>query len=158
MKRITLLFIAFIIASGSVAGQIGGSPFGINICGAEFEENKLPGILHQDYVYPTEEDIEYFYQQGFQLMTIPFKWERLQHRPGGTLDQANLDEFRRILTYCAPRNISVIFSMHNFGRYQLDQTSFIVGAPEVSREQFADFWTKMATELKDHKISMVSKS
>lgn len=131
--------------------QTKGIPFGINICGAEFEENKLPGILHQDYAYPSENDIEYFYQQGFQLMTVPFKWERLQNTPGGELNPENIEEIKRVLQYCAPRNIKVILTMHNFGRYRLDQTDHIVGDNFVTRNQFTDFWMKMARALKDQK-------
>lgn len=124
-----------------------GKPFGINICGAEFEEKTIPGILNKDYAYPSESDIEYFYQQGFQLITIPFKWERLQNSPGADLDLANLEEIKRVLNYCAPRNIKVILSMHNFGRYIIDTTEYIVGCPIVTRKHFSDFWVKMANEL-----------
>jgi endoglucanase len=131
--------------------QTKGIPFGINICGAEFEEKTIPGILNQDYAYPSETDIEYFYQQGFQLMTIPFKWERVQNMPGGDLNQENIDEIRRVLSYCAPRNIRVILTMHNFGRYRMGETDHVVGGNTVTRNQFTDFWMKMARALKDIK-------
>ncbi|MBY0481609.1 MAG: glycoside hydrolase family 5 protein [Chitinophagaceae bacterium] len=146
---VILLFIGFSISKSPA--QLAGKPFGINICGAEFEEKIIPGILNKDYAYPSESDIEYFYQQGFQLMTIPFKWERLQNSPGGELDRDNLNEIRRILDYCAPRNIKVILSMHNFGRYRIDTTEYIVGCPRVTRKQFSEFWVKMANEFIDIK-------
>jgi endoglucanase len=72
--RLFIFFSLLVTLSFNSIAQTKGIPFGINICGAEFEEKTIPGILNQDYAYPSETDIEYFYQQGFQLMTIPFKW------------------------------------------------------------------------------------
>jgi endoglucanase len=144
-----LFLFLFLIASQNfiAAAQNIGLPFGINICGAEFEEKTIPGVLNKDYAYPSENDIEYFYQQGFQLMTIPFKWERIQNSPGGELDQLNIDEIKRVLLYCGPRNIKVILSMHNFGRYRIGDIDYIVGCSTVTRKHFADFWIKLAKEL-----------
>ncbi len=149
--RSFLLFSLFITLSLNSFAQTKGIPFGINICGAEFEEKTLPGILNQDYAYPSENDIEYFYQQGFQLITVPFKWERVQNIPGGDLNQENIDEIRRVLLYCAPRNIKVILTMHNFGRYRIAETDHVVGGKTVTRNHFTDFWMKMARALKDVK-------
>ncbi len=145
--RLLLILLVLVFSIFKSTGQMAGKPFGINICGAEFEEKTIPGILNKDYAYPSESDIEYFYQQGFQLITIPFKWERLQNSPGADLDLANLEEIKRVLNYCAPRNIKVILSMHNFGRYIIDTTEYIVGCPIVTRKHFSDFWVKMANEL-----------
>lgn len=147
--RSFVFFLFSIILAGAAAAQKNGRPFGINICGAEFEEKTIPGEFGKDYAYPSETDIEYFYQQGFQLITIPFKWERVQNTPGGELNQQNINEIRRILHYCAPRNIKVILSMHNFGRYRIRDSEYIVGCPTVPRADFADFWRKMAEELSD---------
>ena len=106
-----------LMTCAAVSAQTGGKPFGINICGAEFEEKTIPGVMGKDYIYPPDADIEYFYQQGMQLLTVPFKWERVQQTLGGPLDRANVDEMRRVIQYCSDRNIRVVLSMHNFGRY-----------------------------------------
>lgn len=63
---------------------------GMTIGGAEINENQLPGVLNEHYQYPTEEEIVYYYQKGFRLITIPFKWERLQKSLGGDLDYAEM--------------------------------------------------------------------
>ena len=149
--RLFIFFSLLIILSLTGIAQTKGIPFGINICGAEFEEKIIPGVLNKDYAYPSESDIEYFYQQGFQLMTIPFKWERVQTVPGGDLNQENIEEIRRVLMYCAPRNIKVILTMHNFGRYRIAETEHIVGGNTVTRNHFTDFWIKMARALKNEK-------
>ncbi len=149
--RLFIFFGLLIILSLTGIAQTKGIPFGINICGAEFEEKIIPGVLNKDYAYPSESDIEYFYQQGFQLMTIPFKWERVQTVPGGDLNQENIEEIRRVLMYCAPRNIKVILTMHNFGRYRIAETEHIVGGNTITRNHFTDFWIKMARALKNEK-------
>ena len=149
--RLFLLFVLIALTGSTIKAQLKGVPFGINICGAEFEEKTIPGVLNKDYAYPSNDDIEYFYQQGFQLMTVPFKWERVQQVQGGELDRANIDEIRRVILYCAPRNIKVLLSMHNFGRYRIGDTDYVVGSTTVTREHLADFWVKMAIELNDFK-------
>ncbi len=149
--RLILAFLFFLCMGTQSFGQAKTYPYGINICGAEFEEKTIPGVLNKDYAYPSNEDIEYFYQQGFQLLTIPFKWERVQPVQGGELNQANIDEIRRVLLYSAPRNIKVILSMHNFGRYRIGNTEYIIGCSTVTRDHLSDFWVKMASELKDFK-------
>ena len=77
MRIIALLFIFCFISKPSGAQN---NPFvlGMTIGGAEINENQLPGVLNEHYQYPTEEEIVYYYQKGFRLITIPFKWERLQ--------------------------------------------------------------------------------
>ncbi len=147
--RFVLLFYFLQLMGITTFAQNGGNPFGINICGAEFEEKTIPGVLGKDYVYPSDSDIEYFYQQGMQLLTVPFKWERVQQSPGAELDQANVDEIRRVIQYCGPRNIRVVLSMHNFGRYRIDTTEYIVGSPTVPRQRLGDFWSKLALALSD---------
>lgn len=149
--RLFLVFLFFLGFCSIATAQNGGRPFGINLCGGEFEELTLPGVYGKNYAYPSDADIEYFYQQGFQLMTIPFKWERIQHTLGGALDEQNLHELKRVLLYCAPRNIKVILSMHNFGRYRIDKTEHIVGSDTVTRAHFSDVWKKIALHFSDVK-------
>lgn len=148
-QRIPTLILVLLLTGASVYAQNGVKPFGINICGAEFEEKTIPGVLGKDYIYPPDSDIEYFYQQGMQLLTVPFKWERVQTTPGGPLDRANVDEMRRVIQYCSDRNIRVVLSMHNFGRYVIGKTEHIVGSPAVPRNMLGDFWSKLAVEFSD---------
>ncbi len=145
--RYTIFFLLLMGWANTAASQKTGRPFGINLCGGEFQEKNLPGVYGKDYAYPTESDIEYFYQQGFKLITIPFKWERIQNTLNGPLDAENILELTNRLHYCAQRNIQVVLSMHNFGRYQINQTEFIIGSPEVSREHFSDVWMKISKAL-----------
>ena len=49
---------------------------GVNLAGAEF--GKVPGTYATDYTYPAPASIDYFSQLGFNLIRVPFRWERLQ--------------------------------------------------------------------------------
>ena len=49
---------------------------GVNLAGGEF--GKLPGTYGTDYTYPAPADIDYYVELGFNLIRVPFRWERLQ--------------------------------------------------------------------------------
>lgn len=143
MRIIALLFIFCFISKQSGAQN---NPFvlGMTIGGAEINENQLPGVLNEHYQYPTEEEIVYYYQKGFRLITIPFKWERLQKSLGGELDYAEMGEIRKLVSLAAKRNMQVILCMNNAGRYRKYGVEYIVGSSAVSRQDFADCWNKIA--------------
>jgi endoglucanase len=62
----------------------GKLPFtGVNLAGAEF--GKIPGRHATDYAYPSSALIDYYAQLGFNLIRVPFRWERLQPRLGAPL-------------------------------------------------------------------------
>ncbi|MFY8025506.1 MAG: glycoside hydrolase family 5 protein [Sediminibacterium sp.] len=143
MRIIVLLFIFCFISRPSGAQN---NPFvlGMTIGGAEINENQLPGVLNEHYQYPTEEEIAYYYQKGFRLINIPFKWERLQKTLGGDLDFAEIGEIRKVVSWAAKRNMQVILCMNNAGRYRKYGVEYIVGSSAVSRQDFADCWNKIA--------------
>lgn len=51
---------------------------GVNLAGAEFGGNSIPGVFGTDYIYPLEEEVDYFVGKGMNVFRIPFRWERLQ--------------------------------------------------------------------------------
>ncbi len=53
---------------------------GVNLAGADFGEDSLPGILDKDYTYPTAAEVDYFTGKGMTIIRLPFRWERLQRR------------------------------------------------------------------------------
>lgn len=126
-------------------------PFGINLCGGEFSENRLPGVLGIDYAYPTTENIDYFYSKGFRLFDILFKWERVQRNLGGPLESEDLQQLKKLVAYCESKGIQVILSLHNFGRYNIRGVDHIVGTQQVSRAHFKDVWNRLTYEFKDFK-------
>ena len=111
----TLLFLLFInVLCCRINCQPTNFTIGINLCGAEFGNKKLPGILNQDYIYPSENDIKYFAKKGFKIMTLPFKWERIQLLPSEELDSLELSEIKQFITRCNKYNVQVTLTMQNF--------------------------------------------
>ncbi len=123
--------------------------YGITLCGAEFGEKHLPGILGVDYTYPKKEDINYFASKGVDLIQLPFKWERIQRVPGGVLDPKELSLITKFVDDCANKNIKVNLVLQNFGRYQLDGITYVVGSPIITAWDLTDFWKRMARAMFD---------
>jgi endoglucanase len=120
---------------------------GVTICGAEFGENNLPGTLNADYIYPSDSEIHYFAGKGFSRIALPFKWERIQHTPGGELDSTELREIRSFIRRCDSAKIKVTLVMQNFGRYQSGNKELVLGTKKLTGVQLKDVWKKIADSL-----------
>lgn len=125
------------------------SVYGITLCGAEFGENNLPGILNKHYTYPNNSEINYFTSKGTKIIQLPFKWERIQHTLGGNLDETELSLISKFVDECATKNAMVILVMQNFGRYKINNQELILGSKELPNYYFYDVWRKLAAALKN---------
>lgn len=116
LPSILFILITFISSNKTTAQNL---PFklGINLCGAEFGFQNLPGTINKDYVYPTESDIQYFARKGFGVIALPFRWERIQHELNGELDDNELSEIKSFLVKCSRYNVQVSLTMQNFASY-----------------------------------------
>ncbi len=63
---------------------------GVNLAGAEFGEDNLPGVYGRDYTYNSEATFRYFAAKGLNLIRLCLRWERLQPLLLGPLDAENL--------------------------------------------------------------------
>src|SRR6266852_137896 len=59
---------------------------GVNLAGAEFGENNLPGTLGRDYTFNGETSYRYFGAKNLNLIRLMLRWERLQPVLRGPLD------------------------------------------------------------------------
>lgn len=143
MRNLVFLCI-WMVFSSQLKAQTDPFLLGMTLGGGEINENQLPGNLNEHYQYPTEEEIDYYHQKGFRLITIPFRWERVQKNLGGDLDYGEIGEIRKVVTWASNRNMQVILSMYNSGRYRKYGVDYIVGSFSVSRQDFADCWNKIA--------------
>ncbi len=143
MKNILLVILLIVIAS-TINAQNSSFNLGVTLGGGELNENQLPGIYNEHYAYPTEEELAYFQQKGFKIITIPFRWERIQKSLSSDLDFGEIGEIRKVVAWAARRDISVILSMHNAGRYRKNGIDYIVGGYAVSRNDFSNVWNKLA--------------
>ena len=122
---------------------------GVVLCGAEFGERQLPGKLNTDYIYPTVDEINYFAAKGFNPITLPFKWERVQRTIGGELDSTEIHRMKQFLAECDSANIKVILTLQNFAVYTYNSDDHLLGSRHLSFDNFKDFWKKMATTFSD---------
>lgn len=125
---------------------------GINLCGAEFGFQNLPGTLNRDYVYPTESDIQYFARKGFGVIALPFRWERIQHELNGELDDNELSEIKSFLIKCSRYNVQVSLTMQNFASYTKGNRVLTLGTARLDYDNYKDVWKKIATALINYNV------
>lgn len=113
---------------------------GINLAGAEFGENHLPGVVNRDYTWCSEATFRYFASRGFTLVRFPVLWERLQPSPGGALAGAYVDGLRRMAALAAAAGSRLIVDVHNFGRY---------AGSVAPAALLADLWVRLSAEFRD---------
>ncbi|MDR1683660.1 MAG: cellulase family glycosylhydrolase [Candidatus Symbiothrix sp.] len=125
-------------------------PFGVNLACAEFAEGHIPGEYGKHYTYPDAKELDYFKSKGLMLVRLPFKWERLQPELFGKLDKVELDRIKNFISEADKRGMYVILDLHNYGRRYVDGKKTIIGTDNLKVEHFADFWEKLAKEMKNH--------
>ena len=117
---------------------------GINLSGAELNEDRKPAVYGRDYVYPPVHELDYYASKGFTVVRLPYCWERLQPSLFGKLDDIELGRIKDFVVAARERNMRVILSPHNFGRYYLGGKATLIGTEGVPIEAFADFSQKVA--------------
>jgi endoglucanase len=137
---------------------------GVSLAGAEFGTQKKgfscrsPGAAGSDYTYNSESTVKYFAGQGFTLLRIPFRWERVQPQLGGELQGEELRRLRQVVGWAEKHHCQVILDVHNYGRYTavvddkpvscvIDQQ--VGGQTPVSRSHFADLWRRLSRAFRD---------
>src|SRR6185312_3338364 len=93
---------------------------------------------------PSPQDLDYYAHKGFTVVRLPYRWERLQHSLFGELNEAELARIRSVVAAAHDRNMRVILSPHNYGRYFLGGKEILIGTPSVPIAAFADFSQKVA--------------
>ncbi|WCE05931.1 glycoside hydrolase family 5 protein [Pseudoxanthomonas sp. JBR18] len=116
---------------------------GVNLAGAEFNSSAKPGVLYQNYVYPSDADFAYYASQGMNVVRLPFLWERLQSSAGATLDVTQLSYIRTAVTRAKNHGITVILDPHNYAKYYGTR----IGTSSVPNTVFADLWRQLSKEF-----------
>ena len=118
---------------------------GVNLSGAEFgvpdafERKYDPGTLGRDYTFPTAEEVAAYAAAGFNVVRLPFAWERLQPKPDGELDAAYLGGLDAVVAEATSRHVTVIVEPANFGYGY----GGLIGAVTPD-SVFADLWRRVA--------------
>ena len=125
---------------------------GVNLSGAEFGQQNLPGTYNgvgsgpYDYIYPPASEVNYFLDKGMNTFRLPFRWERLQQSVNADLHATELRRMNAFVNHATSRGGHVILDPHNFARYYGD----VIDGGTVNSSHLADFWGKVANEYKDN--------
>ncbi|UOY00204.1 glycoside hydrolase family 5 protein [Blastococcus sp. PRF04-17] len=137
---------------------------GVNVSGGEFGaagstedvtdfSNDNPGTYGRDWHYDGQATFDYLAEQGLDTVRLPFRWERVQPRPGGELDAGEVARLTAAVGRAHQAGLGVVLDVHNFGAYHLAEDGRGVrrpiGSPQVSRADFADLWRRLSTAFAD---------
>ena len=127
--------------------------YGVNVAGMEFGTQltaQIPGEPGRDYFYEPASSYNYVASRGLTLIRLPLRWERLQPELGGPLKDAEVAAVRQQLDFAAAAHLRVVLDLHNYGRYRTDAGEFILGTEQLTSDQLADVWIKLASALGNH--------
>jgi endoglucanase len=115
---------------------------GVNIAGAEFGSNVIPGLHGTNYIYPDSETIAYFAAKGMNVIRVPLLWERMQRTLGGEIDNEELLRFENVVHIATSKGMRVILDIHNYGSY--------AGSRKLAPGALGNLWRQLATRLKNN--------
>lgn len=119
---------------------------GVNLSGASFGGNNIPGKHGTNYIYPSEDYYKRYSEAGIKLIRLPFRWERVQHELGSRLDSNELSLLIQALDLADKYGMKVVLDMHNYFRYY----GKLIASAEVPVAEFADAWARLAAKTKAH--------
>ena len=128
---------------------VNGGEFGSPItAGTSRFSNANPGRYQTRYHYDWQATFDFLAGRGFDHVRIPFRWERLQRRPGGPLSDAEVRRLEAAIGRARAAGLDVILDMHNYGAYYLSDGTRGVRRPIGSRRlpirDFADVWRRIS--------------
>jgi endoglucanase len=138
---LTLIAIAFISSTEAAVNYTG-----VNLAGAEFAPDQLPGTYGTHYIYPGHDEVDYFIGKGMNVFRLPFLWERLQRTQFGDFDATELARIDDFVNYATGKGASVVLDPHNYARYY----GVVIGTGNVPASAFADFWGRLASRYKSN--------
>lgn len=147
VQRIVIVICLLICAGSACAATPGDEELmlGVNLAGAEFAPQELPGIEGRNWSWPSLSCIDYWHKAGIRLVRLPFKWERLQPTLMKDFDPAYAAGLAKVVGLLRERDMQVILDVHNYGQYRKQW----IGSPDVPFAAFQDLWTRLATKYKD---------
>ena len=124
---------------------------GVNLAGAEFG-SALPGTYGVDYIYPNNDELDYYESKNLNLIRLPFRWERIQPTLGAALDSAELARINAVVTAAEARGMTVVLDLHNYGRYTQAGVERTLGDGVLTSTHLADVWTRLATYFQGRSV------
>lgn len=131
-------------------------PFrGVNLVGGELVWGKVNTdnpVVNQDYLFVSNQDIDYLVTKKIGFTRLLVSWEALQpvlNQPFSNGTYAST--FKSRVDYATSKNLNVMIEIHggldtNFAKYKGN----LVGSSAVPNAAFADFWKRMAETYKNN--------
>lgn len=117
---------------------------GVNLAGAEFTPNQVPGRHLTHYIYPAPASVDYFASKGMNVIRLSVLWERLQHQLGDNLDEPEMQLIDAVVNHAALKKMKVILDVHNYAEYY----GAMIGSEKVPPQSLGDLWGKIAVRYK----------
>lgn len=118
---------------------------GVNLSGAEFAADKLPGTYAQDYIYPDVTEMSHFQTDGMNTFRLPFLWERIQPQLFSPLDPAELQRIVDAVAAARSLGMCIILDVHNFGQYRGQP----LNSAAVPAWALTDLWVRLLNAFND---------
>ena len=122
---------------------------GVNLAGAEFGENTLPGVLGTHYTFNSEKSFQYFSAKSLGLLRVPVRWERLQQTLRGPIDLAYLNLLKTNSAWARASGAQIVIDIQNFARYKINGQEQVIGNGVVGAGDLADLWVKLSAEFRN---------
>lgn len=134
---------------------------GVNIMDLGISHSAIPGKYGENYTRPSLQNLKYIKSRGFDVVRLPFLWERMQHKLNGALDPAYLKLYIDTLKDADAAGLKTIVDFHNYGRYTHVTSSGLVEtiigdvlAPVgPTQAQYVDAWRKIAKAIRSDAIA-----
>jgi len=130
----------------------GGMLVGTNLAGMEFTSKKAPGKAWTDYPYIKTDMVDDWLDLASDpanvIFRIPFRWERIQYKFFGGLQDSYLNELKKLADYITGKGAWAVLDLHNYATYYKDGKDLKLGK-EIPEGAFADIWERLA-EIFDH--------
>ena len=155
MANLTARFLAMLTCAFALACGAGAREMlrGVNLAGGDF--GTVPGVFGTDYTYPTEGEIDDYARRGFNVIRVPFLWERIQPSVNGPLDDngdgtGDLERLRQVVGWISDRKLIAILDLHNYAKRRIGGKDVKVGGDALPASALADVWVRLAKVFKDN--------
>lgn len=131
-------------SAGGWAVRRGVNAGGGELClGMTDFSNKNPGVYGRNYLYPSRESLAFLRSRGHDLVRLPFRWERVQPVPGGSLNLTEIGRIQRVVSDAEDLGMVVILDVHNFAQYRSPEGGLSLG-DSLKVSDFADLWRRLS--------------
>jgi endoglucanase len=124
---------------------------GVNLAGAESAPGPT-GVFGTNYIYPTNQEFDYYKSKGFTVIRVPFDIARLQPVSLQPLNQSELAHITSAIEYARQLGI-IILDPHNYGLMwsQTANSYQLIGTTTyIPNSYFADFWARLSTVYQNY--------